>query len=116
MPTRPRSLEAKARRMDVGKLVELYLARRVTGRLRSADDVASVLHRVLEPLGSLPAADMRRRDLAPLLEEIAAAGHLRAAGYARQLLRAMFRWAKAQDIVSVDPTEGLPVLRSGHAS
>jgi integrase len=105
--------EAKARRMDVGKLVELYLARRVIGRLRSADDVTSVLRRVLEPLGSLPAADVRRRELAPLLEKIAAVGHLRAAGYARQLLRAMFRWAKAQDIVGVDPTEGLPVYDLG---
>jgi integrase len=105
--------EAASRRMNIGKLLELYLARRVIGRLRSVDDVVRTLRRVLEPLGSLPAADVRRRDLAPLLEEIAAAGHLRAAGYARQLLRAMFRWARVQDIVDLDPTEGLPVYDLG---
>ena len=75
--------EAKARAMTLGKLVDLYLARRVTGRLRSAASVARILRRVLEPLAGMHAADVRRRDLSPLLEAIAARGRARSAGNAR---------------------------------
>jgi Arm DNA-binding domain len=65
--------DAKARAMNVGKLVELYLSSRVVGRLRSADGVVRILRRVLEPLGSLPAADVRRRDICTLSAAIAEA-------------------------------------------
>ena len=105
--------EAKARSMTLGKLIDLYLARRVTGRLRSAPNVTRILHRVLEPLATMHAADIRRRDLAPLLEGIAARGHARSAGKTRVLLGGMFKWAESQDIVSADPTRGLPSYDQG---
>ena len=107
--------EAKARSMTIGKLTELYLSRRVTGRLRSAASVARILRRVLEPLTTMHAADVRRRDLAPLLEEIAARGRVRSAGNARQLIGGLFKWAETQDIVSSDPTKGLAAFDSGTA-
>ena len=104
---------AKARVMNVGALVELYLKRRVIGRLRSAPAVARLLKRMLAPLASMPADDVRRRDLAPLLEAIAARGHQRLAGLSLRLLVTMFRWALSQDIVSNDPTRGLSSYDAG---
>jgi integrase len=105
--------EAKARSMTLGKLVELYLAGRVTSRLRSAPSVARILRRVLEPLAGMHAADVRRRDLSPLLEAIAARGRVRSAGNARQLIGGLFKWAETQDYVSSDPTKGLPTFDLG---
>jgi integrase len=105
--------EEKARAMTLGKLVDLYLAGRVTGRLRSAASVARILRRVLEPLAGMHAADVRRRDLSPLLEAIAARGRARSAGNARQLIGGLFTWAEKQDIVVTNPTKGLATFDSG---
>jgi integrase len=106
-------LAAKARAINIGALIELYLKRRVIGRLRSASAVARILRRILAPLASVPAADVRRRDLAPLFEEIAARGRQRLAGLSLRLVGAMFRWAVAQDLVSNDPTKGLSSYDAG---
>jgi integrase len=105
--------DAKARAMTLGKLTDLYIARRVTGRLRSAPAVARILRRVLEPLAAMPADDVRRRDLAPLLEAIAARGRQRLAGLSLRLLVTMFRWALSQDYISNDPTKGLSSYDAG---
>jgi integrase len=105
--------EVKSRAINVHALTELYLARRVTGRLRSAPAVARILRRMLEPLAAMPADDVRRRDLAPLLEAIAARGRQRLAGLSLRLLVTMFRWALSQDIVSNDPTKGLSSYDAG---
>lgn len=105
--------EAKARAMTLGKLIDLYLARRVTGRLRSAPNVARILSRTLEPLATMHAADVRRRHLAPLLEAIAGRGHERLAGKTKVLIGGLFKWAETQDIIDVDPTRGLPAYDQG---
>ena len=105
--------EAKARSMTLGKLNDLYIERRIVGRLRSAPNVVRILRRTLEPLAGMHAADVRRRDLAPLLEKIAARGHERSAGKTRTLIGGLFKWAETQGIVDVDPTRGLPVYDQG---
>ena len=105
--------DAKARAMNVAALIDLYLARRVKPRLRSACEVERVLNRVLAPLARMPAADVRRRDLLPLFEKIAASGYARAAGKARILIGSMFKWAEQLDIVSSDPTRGMPTYDQG---
>lgn len=105
--------EAKARAMTLGKLVDLYIARRVTGRLRSAPAVARILRRVLEPAAAKPADDVRRRDIAPLFEEIAARGRQRLAGLSLTLIGGLFRWALSQDLISNDPTKGLSSYDTG---
>ena len=99
--------------MTLGALIDLYLARRVIGRLRSAVVVARILHRVLEPLTSMPAANVKRRDLLSLLEAIAARGHLRSAGHAQTLIGGMFKWGLSRDLIDVDPTRGLPTYDQG---
>ena len=99
--------------MTLGKLNDLYIERRIVGRLRSAPNVVRILRRTLEPLAGMHAADVRRRDLAPLLEKIAARGHERSAGKTRTLIGGLFKWAETQGIVDVDPTRGLPVYDQG---
>ena len=99
--------------MTLGALTDLYLVSRVTGRLRSAPIVARILRRVLAPLASVSAASVKRRDLLPLLEKIAARGHLRAAGHAQTLIGGLFKWALSRDLVDTDPTRGLPVFDQG---
>jgi integrase len=105
--------EVRSRAIDVHAFTELYLARCVTRRLRSAPAVARILRRTLAPLAAMPADDVRQRDLAPLLEEIAARGRQRLAGLSRRLLVTMFRWALSQGIVSNDPTKGLSSYDTG---
>jgi integrase len=105
--------DAKARAMTLGALLGLYISRRVTNRLRSASSVASILRRVLEPLASTPAAEVKRRDLLLLLEEIADRGHVRAAGHARTLIGGLFKWGLSQDYVENDPSRALPSYDQG---
>jgi integrase len=105
--------ETRARAITIEKLIALYLARRVRGRLRSAPVMERILERVLAPLSAMPAADVRKRDLLPLFESIAAIGHARAAGRARQIVSGMFKWAVSLDIVPSNPAQGLPAYSHG---
>jgi integrase len=105
--------ETKAKAITIEKLAALYLARSVRGRLRSARDVERILGRALAPLAAVPAAEVRKRDLLPLFESIAAEGHARAAGRARQIVGAMFKWAESLDFVPSDPARGLPAYSHG---
>ena len=98
---------AAASRITVEKLIELYLRRRVVGRLRTAKSIESRLRRTLAPVLHRYAADICRRDMRELLDLIADGGQGRESEKRRQVCRAMFRWALSQDIVEADPTAGL---------
>jgi integrase len=99
--------DAAASRITVEKLIDLYLRRRVVGRLRTAKAIESGLRRDLAPIVQRCAADVSRRDIRELLDTIADRGCMREAEKRRQMVGAMFRWAVAQDIVAVNPTGGL---------
>ena len=99
--------DAAASRITVEKLIDLYLRRRVVGRLRTAKSIESRLRRTLAPILQRYAADICRRDIRALLDSIADRGQGREAEKRRQVCTAMFRWALSQDIVEADPTAGL---------
>ena len=99
--------EAAASRISVEKLIDLYLRRRVVGRLRTAKTIESRLKRTLAPILQRYAADVRRRDIREILDAMADQGKGREAEKRRQVCTAMFRWALSQDIVETDPTAGL---------
>jgi integrase len=99
--------DAAASRITVEKLVDLYLRRRVVGRLRTAKSIESRLRRTLAPILQRYAADICRRDMRALLDSISDRGQGREAEKRRQVCTAMFRWALSQDIVETDPTAGL---------
>jgi integrase len=99
--------DAAASRITVASLIDLYLRRRVVGRLRTAKSIESRLRRTLAPVLQRYAADICRRDLRAILDSIVDQGKGREAEKRRQVCTAMFRWALSQDIVETDPTAGL---------
>jgi integrase len=107
------SRAAAASRLTVQQLIELYIRRRVTGRLRTALDIERRLTRALAPILNRYADDIRRRDIRELLDAVADQGIEREAEKRRQTVGAMFRWALSQDIVEMDPTAGLKAYDPG---
>ena len=99
--------DAAASRITVQKLIDLYLRRRVFGRLRTAKSIESRLRRTLSPILQRYAADICRRDIREILDNIVDQGKGREAEKRRQVCTAMFRWALSQDIVEADPTASL---------
>src|SRR6478736_132127 len=55
--------DAVASRITLGSLIDLYLKRRVIGRLRTAKGIESRLKRTLTPILHQYAAEIRRRDI-----------------------------------------------------
>jgi integrase len=105
--------DAAASRITVGSLIDLYLRRRVAGRLRTAKTIESRLRRTLAPILQRYAADICRRDMRGILDSITDQGQGREAEKRRQVCTAMFRWALSQDIVETDPTAGLTPYERG---
>ena len=106
-------LAAAAARVSLEALIDLYVKRRVTGRLRTAKEIESRLKRALSSILQRRAADIRRRDLRELFDQCADEGLQREAERRRQTVGAMFRWALSQDIVEIDPTAGLKAYDPG---
>ena len=102
-----------ASRLSVDKLIELYVRRRVAGRLRTAKEIERRLKRALAPIMHRYAEDIRRRDLRELFDQCADQGIEREAERRRQTVGAMFRWALSQDIVETDATAGLKAYDPG---
>jgi integrase len=105
--------DAAASRITVASLIDLYLRRRVLGRLRTAKTIESRLRRTLTPILQQYAADICRRDIRELLNAMVDVGKGREAEKRRQVCTAMFRWALSQDIVAADPTAGLEAYDRG---
>lgn len=104
---------AAAARLNLEALIDLYVKRRVTGRLRTAKEIESRLKRALLPIMQRYAGDIRRRDLRELFDQCADEGLQREAERRRQTVGAMFRWALSQDIIEIDPTAGLKAYDPG---
>jgi hypothetical protein len=60
------SRAAAASRLTIEKLIELYVRRRVAGRLRTAKEIESRLKRALSPILHRYADEIRRRDIREL--------------------------------------------------
>jgi integrase len=104
---------AAASRITVEALIDLYLRRRVFGRLRTAKAIESRLRHTLAPVLDRCAADICRRDIRAILDTIFDMGKTREAEKRRQVCTAMFRWALSQDIVEADPTARLEAYDRG---
>ena len=102
-----------ASRMTVEALIDLYVRRRVAGRLRTASDIERRLRRTLKPILHWYAEDVKRRNLRALFDEAADQGIEREAEKRRQTVGAMFRWALSQDAVEMNPCAGLSAYDPG---
>ena len=99
--------DAAVSRITVGSLIDLYLRRRVVGRLRTAKAIERGLRRDLAPIVQRCAADISRRDIREILDTIAERGCRREAEKRRQMVGTMFRWGLAQDLIAANPAIGL---------
>ncbi|MBV8567928.1 MAG: tyrosine-type recombinase/integrase [Methylobacteriaceae bacterium] len=104
--------EEAAKRLTIEALIQLYLDQRAAG-LRTLKEIGNRLRRALKPLLGRPAADVWRRDIRPLLDEVNSAGASREAEKRRQTVGAMFRWALSRDHVEHDPTAGIEAFDPG---
>jgi integrase len=102
-----------ASRLTIDRLIDIYVKRRVVGRLRTATEIESRLKRALSPLLDRYANEIGRRDVRQLLDAVADQGLKREAEKRRQAIGAMFRWAVSQDIVETDVTAGLSAYDPG---
>jgi integrase len=102
-----------ARRYSVADLIDEYVRRRVIGRLKTAKEIEARLRRALASLMKRNADEIRRRDLREVFDRCAAQGIVREAEQRRQYVGAMFRWALSQDIVEIDPSNGLKPFEAG---
>lgn len=102
-----KSTIAEAGRITVRQLAAEYVARRVTGRLRTAVEHERRIARTIGPIADRPADDLRRRDLRELLDACADAGLAREVNQRRVCLNNMFQWGLAQDLISANPMSGL---------
>lgn len=94
-------------RLTVAELIELYLNRKVRGKLRTASEYEMRLKRALAPVVETCVDEVRRRDLRAILDKVVERGALREAEQQRQVMRVMFGWALSQDLIETDPTAGL---------
>lgn len=104
---------AAAARITVAQLIDLYIRRRVAGRLRTAKEIESRLKRALSSVDTRASMDLRRSDMRELFDKCADSGLEREAEKRRQIVGAMFKWALAQDIVQINPVAGLSAYNSG---
>ena len=107
------SRAAAEKRLTVEKLIEVYVRRRVAGRLRTAKEIERRLRRALSPILQRAVDDIRRRDIRELLDAVADSGAEREAEKRRQTMGAMFRWALSQDLIETDPAAGLKAYDPG---
>jgi integrase len=105
--------DEREREMTVATLRELYLAREVRGRLRTAFAIERKLTYALASIDNLKISEVRKRDLRPLLEAIKESGRERTAEKLRQYLTTMFKWAVSLDYLTVSPASGLAAYSKG---
>jgi integrase len=94
-------------RMTVADLTASYITRHLVS-LRSAGDVERRMRRNIIPIiGSVPLADLHRRDATRVIDAIASRGAPVEAAHAFQDLRGMLRWAVARGDLDHNPIEGM---------
>ena len=99
---------SKAGAMTVATLVESYLAKHVRPNLRSAKQVERRLRKNVLPLvGSVRLADLHRRDINRVLDQIVGRGRLVEANRVFGDIRAVLRWAVARGDLDRDPVAGM---------
>lgn len=74
------------------------------GEGTKAAAVAAMENHVYPSIGGMPLADVRPSDVRALVQKVDTAGARETAGRVFQRVRAVFRYAVAHDLVSVDPT------------
>jgi integrase len=98
-------IKADAAKADtLTAICEKYLGRPETKRLRTHDQRVSILKRQIYPLlGSRPIGEIKRREIAGLLDKIEDKSGPRAADVALAILRRIFNWQAVRDDDFISP-------------
>jgi integrase len=100
-----------AERASLAATIDRYLERYAVKRMRPDyyKETKRTLDRDVKPgLGGKPIGEVTRRDVRELLEAVVDRGSPSHANHVLAYLRAMMGWAVANDIIAVNPCEGLP--------
>jgi integrase len=98
----------KAGVMTVATLVENYLAKHVRPHLRSAKQVERRLRKNVLPLiGNVRLADLHRRDVNKVLDQVTSRGRMIEANRVFADVRGMLRWAVGRGDLDRDPVQGM---------
>lgn len=108
-PAHERKLLRSAGADTFASVAALFLERHGRGyRKRTLENTTSLLDKhVLPRWGALPLAQIRRRDVIALLDEIADGGAPVSANRVLAAVRKMFAWAITRDIVDASPCVGV---------
>jgi integrase len=99
---------SKAGAMTVATLVESFLAKHVRPNLRSAGQIERRLRKNVVPvIGGVRLADLHRRDVNRVLDQIMGRGRPIEANRVFGDTRAMLRWAVARGDLDRDPIQGM---------
>lgn len=99
---------ARGAPMTVAGLVNAYLDLRIRGRLRSAKAVERRLRQnVLPVIGAIRLADVHRRDVTRVLDELMRRGCPTEACRVFEDIRALLRWAVSRGDLDRNPIEGM---------
>jgi integrase len=104
----PRRTGQTAADMTFAALTDLYLADPKTVALRSRDEIERRVRRNLLPaIGALRFSDLRRRDVRNITDAMLRRGVPTEANHVFGDVRAMLRWAVANEYLTVDPLQGV---------
>lgn len=109
---------ARDRQTSVSDLIDKYASdisnpNRKGGALRTAKEIERRLRRLMSVKLNHGLAEVSRRDMSVLLDEVAAT-FPREAEKRRQVSDAMFKWAVAKGYCEANPLAGLPAYGSGN--
>lgn len=108
-PQHEKKLLRSARADTLGAVAELFMARHSGAhRKRTRETYTGMLNKhVLPRWGSRPAAEITRRDVIGLLDEIVDGGSPISANRTLAVVRKIFSWAVTRDIVATSPCVGV---------
>jgi integrase len=99
--------------MTVADLVEAYIAKHTT-TLKSGAEIARRIRKNIVPvIGSVPLAELHRRDATRVVDAVTGRGAPIEATFAFQDLRSILRWAVARGDLDHDPIAGMPAPPGG---
>ena len=94
--------------LTYGELVTAYVEKHLKPNARSWRNVATALsHSRMNRFSSRRVADIRRRDIIALIDEIVADGKPQAAINHLRYLKMMFNWAAGRDMIPSNPCDGV---------
>lgn len=94
--------------LTYAELAEAYVEKHLRPNARSWKNISSgLVHARMDRFKKRRVADIRRRDIIDLIDEIVAEGRPQAAINQLRFLKMMFNWAAGRDMIAANPCDGV---------